>query len=359
MPNLPFFVRFFLLSVLSFDTTVGHASSPLDLSHSSEIPRGRDTEFEMNALFYLGQDLIDAISADPENRSTDSDEVNSSLGIEDLDPMPFYSEQLPAESSDWESSSTEQCSNDSLSSEEILNEKTRDRAHSRAEDVLQEPPTESSTLAPPSSLETCSSLSTQEQANQALQEAVLKDDMGLVMAALTQKASVHQEVPDLSRRSLLEYASGTGNRTLVKALLNAGAAVNVCNPVTGTSPLMAAAENGRKANVCSLLKCGANLKVRNKFRQTALHLASQKGHTGLISFLLKWNRKNHRGLCINSQDKRGDTALHLAARNGNSRLFHILKIYGAWPYIRNNAKETPQEILNKTLKPKPHTDSLI
>ena len=103
-----------------------------------------------------------------------------------------------------------------------------------------------------------------------------------------------------------------------------------------SSALFWAAENGQEPAVHRSLDAGANVRARRQTSSetTALHLASAKGHTGVMVFLLT------RGARLNARNGCGHTALHLAILSGHEFAVRILMESGAnsgksWPGFFN------------------------
>ncbi|CAD8137177.1 unnamed protein product [Paramecium octaurelia] len=131
------------------------------------------------------------------------------------------------------------------------------------------------------------------------------------------------------------------------------------------TPVMIAAKYGRAHNIKLLLN--TNLKGKNKEGNSAIHLASQNGHTECVKILIEngvliniagKNRMtplhfacayNHmelveylldEGARINSKDKFGRTPLIMAARNGNLTILSKLIYYGADVTISDSSKNS-------------------
>ena len=85
------------------------------------------------------------------------------------------------------------------------------------------------------------------------------------------------------------------------------------------------------ASVMSLLaKAGADLNARNKRRQTALHIAVNKGHFNVVKTLLEL------GCHPSLQDSEGDTPLHDAISKEHDDMLSLLLDYGADITLTNN-----------------------
>ncbi|CAN0459155.1 unnamed protein product, partial [Ectocarpus sp. 8 AP-2014] len=116
--------------------------------------------------------------------------------------------------------------------------------------------------------------------------AVCSDSGKVVRAVLEAGATV--DIDTLfgdKHESALHVAAARGAEEASKALMVAGADPNL-GDFDGDSPLHVAAESGHHHVVGKLLLRGAHVDARNDFRHTPLHLAAYEGHTLCISELL-------------------------------------------------------------------------
>ncbi|XP_037797640.1 transient receptor potential cation channel subfamily A member 1-like [Penaeus monodon] len=124
--------------------------------------------------------------------------------------------------------------------------------------------------------------------------------------------------------SPLHYASKGGRLCSLYFLLSLGACVRVRDQ-QNENPLHFAAKLGRYNTVKRLLESDDGFFILNQWNnegKTALHLASQAGHTRVVQLLLSKGALLHR-------DHQGRTPLHLAAEGGHSRtITAILAIHG-------------------------------
>ncbi|XP_063597943.1 transient receptor potential cation channel subfamily A member 1-like [Penaeus indicus] len=122
----------------------------------------------------------------------------------------------------------------------------------------------------------------------------------------------------------LHYASKGGRLCALYFLLSLGACVRVRDQ-QNENPLHFAAKLGRYNTVKKLLESDDGFFILNQWNnegKTALHLASQAGHTRVVQLLLSKGALLHR-------DHQGRTPLHLAAEGGHSRtITAILAIHG-------------------------------
>jgi len=87
----------------------------------------------------------------------------------------------------------------------------------------------------------------------------------------------------------------------------------------GETALMFAAEKGHTEIVQLLLQKGADVNAKTNSDRTALMLAAAKAHTEIVQLLLK------NGADVNAKNKYGQTAYDLAE---NDEIKKILKQYG-------------------------------
>lgn len=117
-------------------------------------------------------------------------------------------------------------------------------------------------------------------------------------------------------------------RRIVQALLcalSAIAAIVLCvrsplNPVNrtdenGYAPLHYAASRGNIPDIVSLVKRGANLRIRDPHGNTPLHLAARAGHTGSVVVLLK------SGAPVNARNDAKQTPVAIAMHCQGINLF--------------------------------------
>jgi ankyrin repeat protein len=117
---------------------------------------------------------------------------------------------------------------------------------------------------------------------------------------------------------------------LSRANVNADALDN-----NGSTPLhLAASEAEVLSGAQLLLKNGAKIDLQNKKGQTALHLASQRGHLDFMELLL------NRGAVVDVPDKDGFTPLHLAISKVERRAAELLLKHGANIDLQNNKRQT-------------------
>ncbi|CAN0014454.1 unnamed protein product [Sphacelaria rigidula] len=116
-------------------------------------------------------------------------------------------------------------------------------------------------------------------------------------------------------RVALEHASASGDLGLVTKLLQAGA--------NKRTPLLLAVREGHVQVAYSLLLAGACPNAKDRWQDTALHVAAGLGHGQIVGALLLT------GADPNATDDCGRSALHLAAENGHLAAAEFLLAAGA------------------------------
>ena len=128
-------------------------------------------------------------------------------------------------------------------------------------------------------------------------------------------------------RAPLEHALAEGDKDLALCLLRAGADVGTGRKgCDGRTLLDAAAEGGSEEMVSKVLEAGARAKInarRGAMRMTALHRASQGGHTAVALALLA------EGADVGLEDLHERTALHYALQGGHEEVARCLTVAGA------------------------------
>lgn len=139
---------------------------------------------------------------------------------------------------------------------------------------------------------------------------------------------------DMEGRTALHLAAANGHLTAAKALVEAGAKVNV-RDVAGYSPLHQAATEGHEEIVKFLLKNGCNVDTQDELHgNTALHEAAWKGFSRTVEVLCK------HGANVYIKNNGGFTPLHLTCQNGHNQSCRVLLLSACKPDVRNSYGDT-------------------
>ena len=144
--------------------------------------------------------------------------------------------------------------------------------------------------------------------------------------------------------------SGVSSLSLIKTLLEAGAAVEI-RDAGGDTPLLTAARNLRRwpsriDHMITLLNCGSDVNARTSTGRSALHIyASFPPHDERSLFeketiLLLLDH----GADIDARDDEGNTALSLAVAHGGRCIVELLLERGADASVKDNKGLTPKDI---------------
>ncbi|CDS37799.1 ankyrin domain repeat containing protein [Echinococcus multilocularis] len=161
-----------------------------------------------------------------------------------------------------------------------------------------------------------------------------KEGFEQVMEVLLKyRASVEQTTA--AGYTALHYAAANGHLTCVKLLLRHGSPLEEQNE-NGHTPLMEATSNGHIEVARCLIEHGANINTHStEFKESALTLASYKGHAEMVKFLLDAGA---------SHEHRTDemhTALMEAAMEGHVEVARLLLDHGANVNIPQDSFESP------------------
>jgi uncharacterized protein len=137
-----------------------------------------------------------------------------------------------------------------------------------------------------------------------------------ILSAILFSLAVASGILWWNRQKLLVHAAVRGDVPILKGLLAVGADPNFQG--TGSTPLFAAAWNGRIEAAACLLARGANINAVEPSGVTPLMAAAARGDEGMVRLLLD------RGADSNAQAPCG-TALDLARANGRGNAAAILE----------------------------------
>lgn len=147
---------------------------------------------------------------------------------------------------------------------------------------------------------------------EALLFAAQQGDLAQVTSLLKQGTSPNWSGA-YSKFKPITVAAANGHTDVVKALIQAGADINLINQIT---PLEAACMRGHLPIVQMLVKAGAYLDLG-----TPLISASEHGFADIVSLLLK------KGAYTLSRNDEGLTALDLAKKAGHQNIVQLLEAY--------------------------------
>ncbi|KAI8068747.1 ankyrin repeat-containing domain protein [Gongronella butleri] len=144
-----------------------------------------------------------------------------------------------------------------------------------------------------------------------------------------------------NKRRALHYAAFFGHADACKALIAAGASVDIYSSDKMT-PLLLACQRGHLDVVKVLLDQGnASLLLGDRFDRSPLHLACMFGHLDLVDYLLR------QGIDANAGDSSSNTPSHYAAAFGYLPILQRLLTLGqANPSANNVWRATPCSVAN-------------
>ncbi|KAI9762377.1 MAG: hypothetical protein M1840_001270 [Geoglossum simile] len=136
------------------------------------------------------------------------------------------------------------------------------------------------------------------------------------------------------KRTLLSFAAGNGNFTIVDTLLESGAPPNYKDD-DGRAPILYAAMEGHQEIVDLLVSCGADPNCEDDDGRTPVLYAAMEGHQEIMNLLLE------RGSNINYRGKDGKTPLLHAIIDGDLRAVNSLLKMKADPDDKSDDGTTP------------------
>ncbi|KAK5600379.1 hypothetical protein CRENBAI_025263 [Crenichthys baileyi] len=119
----------------------------------------------------------------------------------------------------------------------------------------------------------------------------------------------------------------------VKLLVKAGADVHVKNKA-GNTALHLACQNAHAPTAKLLLLRGSNPDTKNTVGDTCLHVAARYNNMNLLKILLRSQ------CCLNETNQTGDTAMHVAAALNHSKAVQLLLSAGLNVRVRNKTGKT-------------------
>jgi ankyrin repeat protein len=125
------------------------------------------------------------------------------------------------------------------------------------------------------------------------------------------------KAPDIS----IHFATAEGNiKAVIRHLAN-GVDVDVKNDF-GFTPLLKAAQFGRREVAELLIAKGADVSVKDKFGRTPLHCAVDEGHTEIVELLIA------KGADVNGKDNGGRTPLDFTVMTKQNEIADLLRKHG-------------------------------
>ena len=115
------------------------------------------------------------------------------------------------------------------------------------------------------------------------------------------KGAAVDSVDSIYYRTPLSWAAENGYETVVKLLIENGAAVDSVNK-NGQTPLSLAAEDGHEIVVKLLIENGAVVDLADKWDLTPLSYATKNGHEAVVKLLMERSKDQRR--------KRGNQKSH-------------------------------------------------
>ena len=168
-----------------------------------------------------------------------------------------------------------------------------------------------------------------------LMAAVSSQTIEAVNFVLRQKVDL--EAGDYYGNRAIHMAAELGNIPIARALIKAGALVNVRNEGKNY-PIHLAAKSGKARMIRLLEQSGAKISARSRHHHTALYLACLNRRRRTAKTLLK------RGASITAMTDNRETVLHAAAKGGSVKVINLLERHGADFTREDQTGRTPSDI---------------
>lgn len=158
--------------------------------------------------------------------------------------------------------------------------------------------------------------------------AAFKGDIARIMTLLGKGMDINQL--DRNGRTALHLAALNESVDVVRALLDAGADVDIPDQRFGFRPLHFSARKGNAGVSELLVRYGADLDAQSLRGETALHLAVINGHPAVVTILLKYLAR------VDICDSNDKTPLQYAESHGHTEIVGLIRehLSDKWPYLQ-------------------------